>query len=123
MHEIYSAPMVHRLAAASIVSIWLTLFAVDIGDDSGLIKNLGADVDRSVDAALADFGEAIRISDDSETTVSSVLSGHSVAACLTPSQHPGILTIPSVSLYSVRLETGLLKKHSKIHELHQVFLL
>ena len=115
--------MLHRFASASILAVWLVLFAVDMGDDSGLIDYLPTDIIQSVDAVLADFGQAIKISDDSEVAVSPGPSRQSRAAYLSLPQHAGIPSVPGLSLHSVGQGTGLLKKHSKIHQLHQVFLI
>lgn len=115
--------MTCRLASASILTAWLVLFAIDVGDDCGLVKHIPEDVDQAVDTVLADFGRAIKISDASLVTVSAASSARFDIRYPTLPPHSGILIAPSDSLHRENRESRRLKKRAKIHELYQVFLI
>ena len=115
--------MLRKLAAVSIAVVWLFLFAVDMAEDSGLIPESGAEADQSIDTVLADFGKAIKIFPDSQAAVSAAWGHASVAAYLILFGQPGVPSILSVSLQRGSQETALLKKHPRLHELYQVFLI
>jgi hypothetical protein len=115
--------VIYRLVSASILTVWLALLAIGVGDDCGLVKHIREDVDQSLDTVLADFGRAIKISDNSHLAVSAISNGRSVAAYPSLPQQPGILSVPSASLHRGSQETQLLKKPAKLHELRQVFLI
>jgi hypothetical protein len=66
-----------RLKSACVLLLWLTLFAFDFADDTGLIDDVQEDVDRSVDAALEDFGQALQSSDASKHLIALDYSIHS----------------------------------------------
>ena len=115
--------MLPKFTAAAIAAVWLCLFAVDMAEDSGLITDGGAEADQSIDTVLADFGAAIKIFPDSQPAITAASGDRPVAAYLSLSWQPGISSIPSVSLQRVSQETAPQKKHARIHELYQVFLI
>ena len=59
--------------------VWLSLFAFDFADDTGLIDDVQEDIDRSVDEALEDFGEALKSSGASQQIIASNPSLHAPA--------------------------------------------
>lgn len=68
-----------RLKSACVLVVWLSLFAFDFADDTGLIDDVQEDLDRSVDAALEDFGEALKSSGASWQVIASNPSLHAPA--------------------------------------------
>jgi hypothetical protein len=65
-----------RLQSACVLVVWLSLFAFDFADDTGLIDDVQEDIDNSVDAALEDFGEALKSSVASQQLIASDQSLH-----------------------------------------------
>ena len=65
-----------RLRSACVLLVWLSLFAFEFADDTGLIDAVQENLDRSVDAALEDFGEALRSSGASQQLIATDHSLH-----------------------------------------------
>jgi hypothetical protein len=115
--------VIYRLVSASILTVWLALLALDVGDDCGMIKHIREDVDQVMDTVLADFGRAIKNSDASQIFVSAASRPQFVAVYLSILHNPGILSVPSGSLGSISQETQLLNNSAKIHQIFEVFLI
>jgi len=115
--------MLRKFAAVSIAVVWLFLFTVDMAEDSGLIADGGAELDQSVDAVLADFGEAIKISVDSQVVVSLVSSGQPAAAFPALVGYSIMPARPFVSPGHASRRTPSLKQSARIYQLHKVFLI
>ena len=115
--------MLRKLAAMAIAVVWLFLFAVDMAEDSGLIPDGGAEADQSIDAVLADFGEAIKISVDPQIVVSAVSSGRSAGAFPGLARYSALPVGPSVSPADANQRTLSPKQAARIYQLHKVFLI
>jgi len=68
-----------RIVSAVFLGVWFVLLAGDFSDDLGLFDDDGA-VDQALDVALADFGQAIDISDHSNAAAWLAASDHVPAA-------------------------------------------
>lgn len=108
--------MVRKLIAASYVVLWLFLFGVEFTEDLGFIRYNDPSMDSSIDAALADLGEALKISDNASQS----------SALVKVSLPPAVLN-PSATRSALFEEpqrlTGFLKVDRPIYKLHSVFLI
>jgi hypothetical protein len=74
--------MFRRLIAVSFVTFWLLLLGIDFSGDAGWIQQYrGSEMDRAVDSALTDYGQATKIiSNEREILLTPLIStGHSAA--------------------------------------------
>ncbi|SRR5712692_2640231 len=60
--------MLCRSVASLFVAIWLVLFGIEFSQDLGFIDYDDPGMDQSMEATLASLGEAIKMSNDTQTT-------------------------------------------------------
>ena len=105
----------------AIAVVWLFLFAVDMAEDSGLIPESGAEADQSIDAVLADFGEAIKISVDPQIVVSPVSTGRSAGVFPGLARYSVMPVGPGGAPADAGQRTLPLKQTAKSYRLYKVF--
>lgn len=114
--------MLRWFGSALILSLWLAFFVLDIANDLNLIHEAGEEVADTVDSALANFGEAIKISQQSQGDALDITSPRFTLANLSLHQ---IIPV-SAPAHSFNFPTGETLSHKErfsLHRLHQVFLI
>jgi hypothetical protein len=110
--------MLRKIVAASVITIWFTLFAIESSEDAGLFKYSLPWMNNAVESTVASFGRAIPQS--SHAAISSPLSVQ--RQIFDASVDHLSLSRLSTVLY-LRKEAEFLKGHLKIHKVHRVFLI
>jgi|RhiMetdeSRZDD1v2_1073273.scaffolds.fasta_scaffold1771864_1 hypothetical protein len=100
------------------MTVWLMLLGFDILGDMGWIDNRPVELDVSVDAALNDFGDAIKTSDDSQSATTYLLCAYSGTCTLhiPQSMDTGIFR-------ALQTKTAITAENFKTHNFLQVFLI
>jgi hypothetical protein len=108
-----------RVKSVCVLFLWLVLFAYDFADDTGLIDDVQEDLDRSVDAVLEDFGQAVKSSGGPQLLMpeESFLRFHPPVPALA-----NFINFPTTPL-SAQIYKSLGAKPSKFRETLQVFLI
>ena len=107
--------MFWKPVAVSTVNLWLLLLGVDLFGDIGLIRQYhGSETDRSVDSALAHYGEATKISNDTRIVVPPILP-------IQPAAFVSAALIHKVSIECTNTEKLLSREET--YKFHRVFLI
>lgn len=107
--------MPRKVVAASFVAVWLALFAIEFSEDTGFFEYSAPDMDKFVEGTLADMGEAIKVSDQTQLAATTLLSIQPAAPC------PSV--VRSFSFAEVREEAEFSKRALSLHKIQRVFLL
>ena len=106
--------MFRKIAAASLVVVWLAVFGLEFLE-AFTLDDPEPNVHKSTRTTLTSLGQAITISDEIEKSKSYTISAQA------RDSYPPI--IQNISLQSFKEKSKLLKKDFKIYKLHRVFLI
>ena len=112
----YSSVMFRKFVAALFVALWFVLLGIEFSEDMGFIQYDEPELARCVEATLASFGEAIKISDDLQEAVPSPVFANAVA-------HFRVLNSQEVSSALLRETSEFVKPDIPIYRLRQAFLI
>lgn len=104
-----------RVVAASFVVVWLVLLGIEFSEDTGFFEYDDPGMDKSVEGTLTSLGEAIKVSDEAQVTLSHTLLVSPAAS--NPSVIDGVLFL------FFREETEFIKIDIPIYKLHCTFLI
>lgn len=108
--------MFRKAIAGSVFTFWLLLLGIDFSADTGLIPDLGAEMDKAVHSVLAGLGEATKISDDTLLKIRPTLASHT-GACFSSS------LIHSVSTDCGNNEKPIPNENIPLYKFYLVFLI